>query len=102
MIWCHQAFLIFFCRHSSSVKGEHGTQEETKEGEGAGIGEDEMSGCLIMSVWMEIEDLSCTFLKLEIYFIIAFTYVLGYRVEFDKLYKCIQTKIALELMHFNF
>lgn len=33
IIWCRQTFSIFFCRHSSSVKGEHGTQEETKEGE---------------------------------------------------------------------
>lgn len=28
-----KAFSISYCRHSSSVKGEHGTQEETKEGE---------------------------------------------------------------------
>lgn len=41
-------------------------------------------------------------LKLEIYFIIAFTDVLGCRVEFDKIYKCIQAKVALDLMHFEF
>lgn len=61
----------------------------------AGIGEDEMSGCRIWSVWICVA-------KLEIYFIIAFTDVLRCRVEFDKIYRCIKAKVTLELMHFEF
>lgn len=70
-------------------------KKKPKKVSGAGIGEDEMSGCLIWSVWICVA-------KLEIYFIIAFTDVLGCRVEFDKIYRCIQAKVALDLMHFEF
>lgn len=70
-------------------------KKKPKKVSGAGIGEDEMSGCLIWSVWICVA-------KLEMYFIIAFTDVLGCRVECDKIYKCIQAKVALDLMHFEF
>lgn len=64
---------------------------------GAGMGEDETSGCLIMSVWMEMEDLSCTSLKLKDIHVHVFHLLLSLMywdkgVDFDKLHKCIQTK----------
>lgn len=70
-------------------------KKKPKKVSGAGIGEDEMAGCLIWSVWICVA-------KLEIYFNIAFTDVLRNRVVFDKIYKCIKAKVALELMHFEF
>lgn len=55
---------------------------------------------------MEMEDLSCTSLKLKDIHVFHLLLSLMYwdkGVDFDKLHKmCIQTKIALELMHFNF
>lgn len=54
---------------------------------------------------MEVEDLSCTSLKLKDIHVFHLLLLLMYwdkGVDFDKLHKCIQTKIALELMHFNF
>lgn len=57
-------------------------KKKLKKVSGVGIGEDEMVGCFIWSVWICV-------VKFEIYFIIVFIDVLGCRVEFDKIYKCI-------------